>query len=107
MADSTIMRIAQCYLQKLTESGIPVDRGVIFGSHARGSATTWSDIDLLVVSSRFDSQRTREELNVLWRSAAREDARIEPVPCGKNEWETGTDSAIVEIARREGLEVTL
>lgn len=102
MADPTIHRIVQHFLQSLAGMGIPIDRGVIFGSHARGTATTWSDIDLLVVSPRFDSPRTREDLNVLWRVAAREDSRIEPIPCGSIEWRTSTESAIVEVARREG-----
>ena len=105
MVDSAIQRVVQSYLQNLSALGIPVERGIIFGSHARGSATIWSDIDLLVISSRFDAPRTREVLNMLWRAAAREDARIEPVPCGKIEWESSTESAIVEVARREGLEV--
>ena len=102
MVDIAIHRIAYHYLQRLAGLGIPIDRGVIFGSHARGTATAWSDIDLLVVSPRFDSPRTREDLNMLWRIAARDDPRIEPIPCGSKEWETSRESAIIEIARREG-----
>jgi predicted nucleotidyltransferase len=105
MADITIHRIAQHYLQRLVALGIPVERGIIFGSHSRGEATTWSDIDLLVVSPQFDCPRTREHLNLLWRVAAREDARIEPIPCGSVEWNGSLDSAIIEVARREGEEV--
>lgn len=105
MVDPAIHRIAENYLQRLSALGVPVERGVIFGSHVRGTATAWSDIDLLVVSPRFDAPRTREDLNLLWRTAACEDARIEPLPCGSGEWETGRESAIVEVARREGEEV--
>jgi len=105
MADIAIHRIVRHYLRRLTNSGIPVEVGVIFGSHARGTATAWSDIDLLVVSPRFDATRTREDLNVLWRVAAREDSRIEPIPCGSIEWETSTESAVIEVARREGEEI--
>ena len=106
MADISIHRIAKQYLQRLIVLGIPVERGIIFGSHARGEATQWSDIDLLVVSPRFDGQRSREHLNLLWRVAAHEDARIEPIPCGSAEWTNSLESAIVEVARREGEEVT-
>lgn len=105
MADIAIHRIAYHYLQRLVTLGIPIERGVIFGSHARGTATQWSDIDLLVVSPRFDALRTREDLNILWRAAAYEDSRIEPIPCGSREWETNNESAIIEVARREGEEV--
>lgn len=107
MVDPAIRSVARRYLQYLASVGVVVERGVIFGSHARGTATEWSDIDLLVVSPRFDTPRSREDLNMLWRFAAREDARIEPIPCGSEEWRTGRDSAIVEMARREGEVVTL
>ncbi|MFW6315280.1 MAG: nucleotidyltransferase domain-containing protein, partial [Desulfohalobiaceae bacterium] len=77
--------IALKYLRKLISLGIPVYRGVIFGSHAQGKANAWSDIDLLVISPIFDAPRTREDLNILWRIAADENPIIEPVPCGKTE----------------------
>jgi hypothetical protein len=39
---------------------------------------------------------------MLWHVAADTDSRIEPLPCGEKEWETDDESAIIEIARREG-----
>jgi hypothetical protein len=44
---------------------------------------------------------------LLWRLAARTDSRIEPVPCGEQQWQEDTSSAIVEIARREGERIAL
>jgi len=61
-----------------------------------------SDIDLLVVSPRFDRSYTRRHVNILWHAAADTDYRIEPIPCGVEQWETDDSSAIIEIARREG-----
>ncbi len=45
---------------------------ILFGSHARGDASTVSDIDLLIVDSMpFDSKRSRKkEMAKLWRSLA-------------------------------------
>jgi hypothetical protein len=37
--------------------------------------------------------------------AAHEDARIEPIPCGSVEGNVSLESAIIEVARREGEEV--
>lgn len=107
MVDTTVPGIARRYLQRLASLGIVVDRGVIFGSHARGEATQWSDIDLLVISPRFDAPRTRDDLNLLWRIAVREDSRIEPIPCGSREWLEDETSAVFEMARREGKELFL
>jgi predicted nucleotidyltransferase len=92
-------------LHQLIVQGIAVSFGVIFGSQATGSADRWSDIDLLVVSPRFDGPRNRQDINLLWRIAARIDSRIEPIPCGERQWEEDQASPIVEIARREGLQV--
>ena len=48
-----------------------------------------------------------EFINLLWRLAAQSDSRIEPIPCGELQWREDTASAMVEIARREGQEISL
>lgn len=96
MIDTTILSIAGRYLQRLVSLGVVVERGVIFGSHARGEASKWSDIDLIIVSPRFDAPRTRDDINLLWKVAVREDSRIEPIPCGSKEWLDDKTSAIVD-----------
>jgi predicted nucleotidyltransferase len=90
------------YLRVLQDRGVTVRFGVVFGSQACGTAEPTSDIDLLVVSPRFDRSYKRREINMLWHVAADTDSRIEPLPCGEKEWETDDESAIIEIARREG-----
>ena len=90
------------YLQALQQSGVVVRFAVVFGSQATGMADEWSDIDVLLVSPRFDLPRRRADTDLLWRVAARTDSRIEPVPCGERQWQEDTGSAIIEIARRQG-----
>ena len=107
MAAESIINVVKQYLQMLTEHGIPAYQGVIFGSQATGHAHTWSDIDLLVISPHFDQERKREDINLLWRIAARTDSRIEPIPVGQHQFEEDDSSAIIEIARREGQVVFL
>jgi predicted nucleotidyltransferase len=102
MVDAGIIDSTRQYLRNLGEKGIPVSFAVLFGSQARGQAGKWSDIDLVVVSPKFDAGILRDDVNLLWRVAARTDSRIEPVPCGETQWESDTSSAIIEMARREG-----
>ncbi|MBI4759520.1 MAG: nucleotidyltransferase domain-containing protein [Chloroflexi bacterium] len=102
MVDESIVKIVRQYLQSLIERGIPIQCGVIFGSQASGQPDTWSDIDLLVVSPRFDGERKRADVNLLWHVAARIDSRIEPIPVGQRQFEEDDRSAIIEIARRQG-----
>lgn len=105
MVEKKVVKSVQAYLVALQKSGLQVSFGVIFGSHATGNSDEWSDIDLLVVSPRFDENYQRSEVNLLWRTAARLDSRIEPIPVGVRQYRENDSSSILEIARRHGLEV--
>jgi predicted nucleotidyltransferase len=107
MVSPAIVNSVQQYLVRLAESGLPVSFGVVFGSYAAGNANPDSDIDVMVVSPQFDNKIERQWINQLWRVAARTDSRIEPIPCGKEQWQHDTSSAIIEIARTEGQRVAL
>ncbi|MFQ5652980.1 MAG: nucleotidyltransferase domain-containing protein [bacterium] len=105
MAEKSVVEAVRKYLAELVELGIPVQYGILFGSHARDNAQRWSDIDLLVVSPRYDKAYAREDINLLWRTAARTDSRIEPLPVGSKRWKTDDESTILEVARREGITI--
>lgn len=107
MVNESVLNGVRKYLCALRDQGVAVKFGIVFGSQATNKSDIWSDIDLLVVSPRFDDQRTREDINMLWWLAARTDNRIEPIPCGERQWLEDDGSAIIEIARREGEEVTI
>lgn len=95
------------YLTKVTESGIKVTCGVIFGSQINGATDKWSDIDLLVVSPKFDGKKNRKDISLLWRLTATSDKRIEPIAVGETEWKTDDSKPLIEIARREGMIITI
>ena len=102
MVDPAVLASVQSYLRELAAQGIPVAFGVLFGSHANGTPDEWSDIDLLVVSPRFDGHIARTDVDRLWRIAARTDSRIEPIPCGERQWRDDTSSVLIEVARTQG-----
>jgi predicted nucleotidyltransferase len=102
MANRTIIKSVQNYLKYVKQQGIPVSYGVLFGSYAKNKAHQWSDIDVLVVSPRFDEKQTAEDHERLWMFAARTDKRIEPIPVGERQYKEDKSSLILEIARREG-----
>jgi predicted nucleotidyltransferase len=107
MVNESVLDGVRKYLRALQDQGIAVKFGVIFGSQLTRKTDAWSDIDLLVVSPSFNDRRSRDDINLLWRLAARTDNRIEPIPCGERQWFEDDASAIIEIARREGETVTL
>jgi len=105
MDETSVIISVRKYLNELLKAGIPIRFGIMFGSYARKKNHRWSDIDLLVVSSLYDELYSREDINRLWRIAARTDNRIEPIPVGLKRWETDDVSTIIEIARREGVRI--
>jgi predicted nucleotidyltransferase len=106
MVSKSVLKGVRKYIEALQEQGFVVKFGVVFGSQVTGNADVWSDIDLLVVSPRFDGLRDRNDIDMLWRTAARTDNRIEPIPCDERQWHEDDSSAIIEIARREGQAIT-
>ena len=46
---------------------IPIDRAVLFGSHAKGTATEHSDIDLCFFSDDFENKNEMDVLKTLFR----------------------------------------
>ena len=102
MVTQSIVETVQNYIQVLRDDGIPVDFAVLYGSYARGEATEWSDIDLMVVSPLFDPPKLREDIYRLWHATLRADMRIEPVGVGTRQWVEDDGIPLIEIVRREG-----
>ncbi len=102
MAEASIIKSVQKYLNYLKDNGFNVSFGILFGSHAHGTATELSDIDLIVVSPDFDKKIECRTLDKLWQLAGRTDSRIEPIPCGLERWRKDDFTPIIEIARKEG-----
>jgi len=105
MVDESVGLTVRGYLRAVQAAGIHTRRAVQFGSYVLGTAHEWSDIDLVVIAPELEHPADRRLVDKLWELRACTDARIEPVPCGEQEWETDDTRPILEIARREGVEI--
>ena len=105
MDERPVADIIRVYLAALPDYGIHARRAILYGSFARGEPHEWSDIDVVVIAPEFDQPYTIEHVKRLWRATGAADDRIEPIACGENEWETDDGRPILEIARREGIEI--
>ncbi|MCC6144065.1 MAG: nucleotidyltransferase domain-containing protein [Candidatus Hydrogenedentes bacterium] len=105
MATGTIHATVSQYVQALREAELPVSAVVLAGSYAAGTPHEWSDIDLVIVSPAFDASDHWGSVELLWRTAATVDSRIEPIACGLKEWEEGGGGMIVAEARRHGIAI--
>lgn len=103
MVKQSVIESVRKYLKQVSEAGIRVDSGVIFGSHARGEPGTESDIDLLVISPDFDENYEHKLVDMLWRIRRFVDNHIEPHAVGSRQFETNDSSPLIGIARREGI----
>jgi predicted nucleotidyltransferase len=76
--DLSILQSVQAY-KKALKSVLSIDKVIVFGSQAKGTAKSWSDIDVAVVSKKFGHDRIDEGV-LLSRYADDIDLRIEPHP---------------------------
>ena len=105
MADQAVIDLVRRYLDVLNEHGICAEKTILFGSHARGNAHEYSDIDILVLSEEFDKDRWARD-DELWKLTTRAGYGLQPIPVGVKQYIEDDLSAVIEIARREGIEIT-
>ena len=105
MLSPKIKKIVIEYLKELARSGIPVQKAIIFGSHAQGRAKKYSDIDLVIVSKKFGKNRIKEGQN-LFKKAFRIDPRLEPIPVSPWQYKHYYDSPLLYYVHKDGIELT-
>jgi predicted nucleotidyltransferase len=64
-AEPQITDLIRRYVEALEGRGILVERAILFGSYASGAPHAGSDIDMAVISSRFDSMSLLERYEQL------------------------------------------
>jgi len=66
--DTQIHNLIAEYRKRLEGCGIQAQRIILFGSHAAGTATPQSDIDLVVISNDFQGMDYFDRLRLLGRA---------------------------------------
>ena len=106
MVKKEIRRKIIQYLKLLEQNGIANPSAILYGSYAKGYAHEYSDIDLIVISQDFDKNPYKYD-KLLCRLTIQVEPRIEPIPAGKQEIWKKTGSVILEIAKKEGIKISL
>ncbi|NIR52402.1 nucleotidyltransferase domain-containing protein [candidate division KSB1 bacterium] len=57
MAPKSVLSTARRFIDTIRKQGIPVKTAYLFGSWVQGRAAEWSDIDLAIVSEKFEGVR--------------------------------------------------
>ncbi|MFH1176793.1 MAG: nucleotidyltransferase domain-containing protein [Acidobacteriota bacterium] len=105
MTTEAAIELVRRFARRVEASGIPVESAFLFGSHARGSAGKWSDIDACIVSPVFGKDRHDERVLLLNLRLEVSDL-IEPHPMSPQEIAEPLDPLANEI-RRQGIRVPL
>lgn len=81
MANTTgsVKKIVKKYIKVLEENNIKIIEAVIFGSYAKGTANSESDIDVALVSDAFTGDRFEDRRKIV-PLRRKIDSRIEPIP---------------------------
>lgn len=91
------------FLRMVSASGLHIERAILFGSYAKGTGGTWSDIDIALVSKDFtgigfyDRKRVNPFL-------IKVDSRIEPHPFKPEDFTE--DNPFVKEILKQGVEIS-
>ena len=95
---NTVYAAIQLFLDRVHKAGIPVSCAYMFGSHAKGTATEYSDIDVCIVSPQLGIDPIAE-LVKLRQLAYPIDSRIEPIPLSDEGFNDPYSTLVSEIRR--------
>ena len=103
MSKAAVKKIVKKYAENLQKADFPFYAIYLYGSHARGKAHKWSDIDVAVVSDKLKQNSEKNRLQ-LWQIRRDIDTRIEPVGFTIKEFQNNEDPMVYEI-RKTGIRV--
>ncbi len=81
MAQGEIIELLKKYIILLNAEGISVCRAFLFGSYSNDTVTESSDIDVMIVSDKYDDPDD-VEVGKAWRLTRNVNSRIEPYLIG-------------------------
>ncbi len=84
------IKIVRGYASRLSkEEGLPIKRVIVFGSHAKGISQKWSDIDVCIISPKFEN--TPGALEFLWKKRKKDEvlSGLEPIGFSEKDFEAG------------------
>lgn len=93
---------------KILKSDLSISRVILFGSKARGTADTYSDIDLLVLTSCPVTVRLRESISErLAEINLENDVALSSIVVSEQDWEEGLihHTLIHSEIERDGYEI--
>ena len=96
-------KIVKKYAEELRKKNYPFSAIYLFGSHAKGNARKWSDIDVAVVSDKLKRNRDKNRF-LLWHIRRKVDSMIEPHGFTVKGFQDNSDPMVYEI-KKTGIKI--
>jgi predicted nucleotidyltransferase len=104
MATTEVIELLKKYILLLNSNGISVYKAILFGSYSTNSATDASDIDVMIVSEKYD-ETDDEVAGKIWKLTRMVNTKIEPFLIGKNKFNSDNVSPLIQLIKEKGIEV--
>jgi predicted nucleotidyltransferase len=102
MVKNEVIEILRSYIFLLRAEGIQVDKAFLYGSHLKNSATSESDIDLMIVT---EDENDDYLTGKIWKLTKKVNSKIEPFLIGSKRFYSSDNSPLVDLVKRTGLEI--
>ncbi len=104
MAKEEIIELIKKYVNLLNIEGLSVRKAFLFGSYSTGAATDMSDIDVMIVSDKFDET---DDIAVgrMWRLTKKINTKIEPFLIGMKKFNEDRTSPLLSTIKLNGIEI--
>lgn len=106
MAKAEVIELLEKYILILNSNGIGVYKAFLFGSYSTNTENDASDIDVLIVSEKYDEQDD-EAVGKIWKLTRLVSTKIEPFLIGKSKFISNDNSPLIEQIKTKGIELSV
>ncbi|MCX6235942.1 MAG: nucleotidyltransferase domain-containing protein [Bacteroidia bacterium] len=102
MVKNEVIEILRSYINLLRTEGISVDKAFLYGSYSSNTATSESDIDLMIVTENENDDNLAGRI---WKLTKKVNSKIEPFLVGTKRFNSNDNSPLVDLVKRTGIEI--
>ncbi|MEI6752620.1 MAG: nucleotidyltransferase domain-containing protein [Paludibacter sp.] len=102
MATNDVLELLRKYVTLLNTEGISVYKAYLFGSYSTNTATEFSDIDVMIVSTSLEEPDDKVT-GKAWKLTRKIDSKIEPFLIGLNKFNDDSSSPILSMIKSKGI----
>lgn len=103
MARSEVIELLKKYVL-LNSEGISVNKAFLFGSYSNDTATDSSDIDIMIVSDKYD-ENDDLAIGKIWNLTRKISTKIEPFLIGNLKFREDNSSPLISMIREQGIQI--